>query len=284
MATRNLVSTEWQAPRHTDPLSLLQLPQRLPPRRGPQLRYQGSTCKQFLAFIRPSSLRCSSKVCCRRNFTSQEVQTVQCERRFGGRPATTSKATSGPSSLQRPVPPAKPQGFRKPKVFGPLTLRHKEAGGARRHRRLPKHTAPHSGAPGLLGTSRPLAYQTPGLQSQWTKFLSCDEKPRAVQASGLQCQRAIFNGLQISRRRSTSQSPSLARTWPGLTQGGVPQGRSSLRVSAGTQTIGIPRCSSGPPPAAPAGNYTRIQPLEEETSPRRHLGGAGRVGWTVGRF
>ena len=128
MATRNLVSTEWQAPRHTDPLSLLQLPQRLPPRRGPQLRYQGSTCKQFLAFIRPSSLRCSSKVCCRRNFTSQEVQTVQCERRFGGRPATTSKATSGPSSLQRPVPPAKPQGFRKPKVFGPLTLRHKEAG------------------------------------------------------------------------------------------------------------------------------------------------------------
>ena len=38
------------------------------------------------------------------------------------------------------------------------------------------------------------------------------------------------------------------------------------------------------PPAAPAGIYMRIQPLEEETSPRRHLGGAGIVGWTLGRF
>ena len=61
----------------------------------------------------PASSRSSSTSSCLRNFTSQEVQTVQYERGFGGRPATTLKVTSGPGSLQRPVPPAKPQGFRK---------------------------------------------------------------------------------------------------------------------------------------------------------------------------
>ena len=66
----------------------------------------------------PASSRSSSTPSWLRNFTSQEVQTVQYERGFGGRPATTLKITSGPGSLQRPVPPAKPQGFRKPKVLG----------------------------------------------------------------------------------------------------------------------------------------------------------------------
>ena len=47
---------------------------------------------------------------------------MQYERGFGGRPATTLKVTSGPGSLQRPVPPAKPQGFRKPNGFLGLSL------------------------------------------------------------------------------------------------------------------------------------------------------------------
>ena len=91
----------------------------------------------------PASSRSNSASSCLRNFTSQEVQTVQYERGFGGRPATTLKVTSGPGSLQRPVPPAKPQGFRKPQGF------------------WASHSAPRSGAPGLFGTSRPLGRSSP---------------------------------------------------------------------------------------------------------------------------
>ena len=73
----------------------------------------------------------------------RRFQTVQYERGFGGRPATTLKVTTGPGSLQRPVPPAKPQGFRKPKGF------------------WASHSAPHSGAPEILCTSRPLGRSSP---------------------------------------------------------------------------------------------------------------------------
>ena len=53
----------WQAPRHTDPLSLLQLPQRSPPRRGPAASISGANLQTVLASSRPSSLRCSRKIC-----------------------------------------------------------------------------------------------------------------------------------------------------------------------------------------------------------------------------
>jgi hypothetical protein len=152
------------------------------------------------------------------------------KRGFGGRPATTLKVTSGPGSLQRPVLPAKPQGFRKPQV-GPLTR-------------------PRAAEPlGSLVLRGPLADQAPGLQLQWARLLPCDEEaqrtPRAVQASGLQPQWAGFTWPQISRgarrhRRLLRHSAPRSGA-PGLLGTSRPLGRSSPRASVSVGQVACMR-------------------------------------------